>query len=199
MRQHLIRYHCGLMTTAVFLLTGTMQASGNDDVRGLPLPYHQSNHITMERVLVSKVCIGTPRDGPDRLLAELEDQVRAKYPQIPFRFEIWANGPDLMQEGITKSRSFTIEDKRTTVADALTTILSEWNPIRGAKLYSDDMRLIWVIEKDRLTGEPQILITTREGAKKRRLEVPDIFERTDGRLPEPSPLLRPLTAKLRYR
>ena len=97
---------------------------------------------------------------------------------MPFKLNISILGKDLETGGITRNqqvRDFVQQDK--TLAEILTAMMMKANPITTVTAPDQtDQKLIWVVAPDPDTNEPSILITTRDGAAKRSLTIPKVFQ-----------------------
>ena len=129
--------------------------------------------------------LAAPRDltvstSPDLtiLISNLEQEIRAEYPELPFEFEIRLLGNDLSKEGITQNqRPGNFEIKHQPLRAILTEIMVRANPnknITGA----DDLNcmLVWVVAADPDDASRQIiLVTTRSAAAEKSYQLPQAF------------------------
>ena len=84
-------------------------------------------------------------------------------------------GPDLQAEGITKNQSFGIDISDKPAEEILVQILRLANPDKAATGPADPrQKLVYVVEQTADKTE-QIVVTTRAGAKVRRIELPAAF------------------------
>ncbi|MEZ6096406.1 MAG: protein kinase [Pirellulaceae bacterium] len=111
------------------------------------------------------------------LLQNLQNEVNADNPELPYPFEIVINGNDLLVEGITKNQrpgDFEFEDE--SLSEILTQIVYRANPDKDATGPGDvRCKLIWVVLEDESNGQKRVEITTRSAAEARGLELPDPF------------------------
>lgn len=118
------------------------------------------------------------QDSVEFSVQNLESSVKELLQGAPFDFSIRIIGKDLELDGITRNgqvRDFKQMDK--TVAEVLTAMMMKVNPITTVKEPSEaDQKLIWVIGPDPDDNKTRILITTRNGAAKRNLTLPDVFQ-----------------------
>jgi len=140
--------------------------------RGKP----QQKLTTIDDVLSAKVTFKV--DNLDDLLktvATIQDKVRQSY-DVGFEFRIRVDVNGFREHGITKSprlQPFAQRDK--SVADVLTTVAVKMNPITIERSLTDpDQKVVWVVAKDKQS----ILITVRQSAKARSLELPSVFRAT---------------------
>lgn len=129
--------------------------------------------------------LNTPRDlsittNPDLglLLAGIKSSIQDDYGNLPFAFDIRLMGNDLLKDGITQNqRPGDFELKQKTLSEILTEIMFQANPDKGATGPNDlACKLIWVVaEEPAGSGQPIILITTRDAAADKGYKLPAAF------------------------
>ena len=156
-----------LRTFTALLLACVIAGAGN----GVGLAEERPS---LQELLETKISLQIERDSLENSVAALVGKVRKEKRPL----EIKIIGKDLQLEGITKNqsiRNFAHDDE--TIADILTALVIEASPIRAVKDAQDPaLKLIWTIGNDPKDPEKEIvLITTREGAKKRGDKIPKRF------------------------
>jgi len=129
---------------------------------------------TIKEMLAAKIDFEWNNDSLELGLLALEAKVKADYPD----FRIKIIGDDLKLDGITKNQrihDLKMEDK--TIAEVLTAIVLKAAPNSLAKNPADPrLKLVWGIAADPdQPGIQSVVITTREGARRRGEKLPKIF------------------------
>ena len=131
-----------------------------------------------DELLQRKLSIEIPSLDLNLAVASLVEEVQGEVGTMPFKLNISILGKDLETGGITRNqqvRDFVQKDK--TLAEILTAMMMKANPITTVTSPDQtDQKLIWVVAPDPDTNEPSILITTRDGAAKRSLTIPKVFQ-----------------------
>jgi hypothetical protein len=111
-------------------------------------------------------------------LAESLEALAANVSKASPGFAIKILGNDLRMDGITKNQRIQdLNQENVPVAEILTAILKQGNPIRVMDPADPEWRLVWVIGADPVDAQRQIvLITTRSAAKKRGDKLPEVFQ-----------------------
>ncbi len=112
------------------------------------------------------------------LLEDLQNEVCADFPDLPFAFAIYLRGDDLRADGITQNqRPGTIDLVDKSLAEILTRIMVQANPDKDATGPDDPRcKLIWVVAPDPDDPENQtVFITTRAAAKFNQYDLPAPF------------------------
>jgi len=134
---------------------------------------------TLEELLAARrdLSIANPPDL-NVLLKSIQEEVSDQYLELPFDFSIQIAGTDLQKDGITQNQrpgALQIEDK--SLSEILTQVMVSANPDREISGASDpNCKLVWVVAEDPDTpGKKIVLITTRNAANEKGLELPDAF------------------------
>ncbi len=134
---------------------------------------------SIEDLLSVRTSLSFPQQSLEFALRDLAADVNAAVVGAPFPLRIEISGSDLQQEGITRNqqiRDFRGEEQ--TVAELLTALLLKANPITTVQRANEsDQRLVWTVQSagPRQNG-PFVLVTTRQAAKDRGLELPPVFQ-----------------------
>ena len=132
---------------------------------------------TLESQLQQKMTFACEADSLTGILETLEAKVSKANPG----FVIKILGKDLAFDGITKNkqiREFKQED--VSIAEILTAILKQANPIKVMDPTDPDWCLVWIVCPDPEDAQRQIvLITTRSAARQRGDKLPEVFQETE--------------------
>jgi hypothetical protein len=129
--------------------------------------------------LAEKTTLRLDASNLEVVMQDIVEDVHNTYPQLPFEFDIKIVGEDLLKDGITRNqpiKDFAVEN--VPISEVLTAITMRCNPITTVKKPGEkDQKLVWVIGDDPGPAERRIvLITSRDGAANRKIELPAVFQ-----------------------
>jgi hypothetical protein len=133
---------------------------------------------SLAELLERKLTIRFAQDSLESALANIENEVRDAFPNLPFPWAIRILGADLEKNGITRNqqiRDFDQTDK--TIAEILTAMVQRANPKAVTGPRDVNQQLVWVIGPDPdQPGRTILLITTRDAAAEKQYPVPAVFQ-----------------------
>jgi hypothetical protein len=154
---------------AVVSTPGASAGSSASSTAAVPTPKN------LEELLKHPVTFEVPKNDLNLVMADLEKEVNADLPGLPFQFTIKIIGKDLEQDGITRNQQivdFKMEKKP--LFEVLNGLMIKGNgPAPSPD--SPEQKLVWVVGPDPDKPDQQtVLITTRKAseAKKYNLRPP---------------------------
>ena len=130
----------------------------------------------LELLLASKIDLSFDQQSLEFSIRDLGQEVKDRYPNLPFDFRIQIVGADLENDGITRNqqvRNINLNDK--SLSESLTEIVVVAQAT-GKPPSHPDQKLIWVVGPDPEQPDKQIvLVTTRSAAMKNNYTLPAVF------------------------
>lgn len=145
---------------------------------GPAAPPEPAGPKTIEEVLQQKISIRFDQTSLEFAMRDVASQVRDAYPTLPFEFDIVLLGMDMQKDGITKNQSIRdFNQQDVTVAEVLTALVMRGNPDTTVKSPNQpNQKLVWCVGDDpNKAGRRVVLITTRDGAAARGIQLPSVF------------------------
>ena len=131
---------------------------------------------SLELLLASKIDLSFDQQSLEFSIRDLGQEVKDRYPNLPFDFRIQIVGADLENDGITRNqqvRNIKLNDK--SLSESLTEIVVVAQAT-GKPPSHPDQKLIWVVGPDPEQPDKQIvLVTTRSAAMKNNYTLPAAF------------------------
>lgn len=130
---------------------------------------------TLEELLKHPVTFEVPKNDLNLVMADLEKEVNADLPGLPFPFSIKIIGKDLEQDGITRNQQIlNFKMEKTPLGEVLNGLMIKANGVAPSP-DSPEQKLVWVVGPDPdKPGQQTVLVTTRKAseAKKYNLRPP---------------------------
>ena len=130
----------------------------------------------VEALLASKIDLSFDQQSLEFAIRDLGQEVKDRYPNLPFGFRIQIIGGDLENDGITRNQQVrNIKLTGKTLAESLTEIVVVAQAT-GKPPSHPDQKLVWVVGPDPDQPDKQIvLVTTRSAAMKKKYTLPAVF------------------------
>lgn len=131
---------------------------------------------SLEALLASKIDLSFDQQSLEFSIRDLGQEVKDRYPSLPFYFRIQIIGADLESDGITRNqqvRNINLSGK--SLSESLTEIVVVAQAT-GKPPSHPDQKLVWVVGPDPEQPDKQIvLVTTRSAAMKENYTLPAVF------------------------
>ena len=131
---------------------------------------------SLDALLESRIDLSFDQQSLEFSIRDLGQEVKDRYPKLPFDFRIQIVGADLENDGITRNqqvRNINLSDK--SLSESLTEIVVVAQAT-GKPPSHPDQKLVWVVGPDPNEPEKQIvLVTTRSAATKKNYSLPAVF------------------------
>ena len=133
--------------------------------------------LTLDEIVVKKMDFAIEQQSLEFAVRDLITQVNDSFPNANGSFLIKIVGADLQLDGITRNqqiRNLDVSDQ--SIGEILTTLCQRANPVTASAANHPDQKLVWVVASDPDNpNNPCVLLTTRQAAARKGLELPDLF------------------------